>query len=360
MFANTRYLQWARRFYGKVRFDLATSGMPGPSIAELQLPTGSWLEHPAAWAQLREAIALHNDVQPAEVVPALGTSHAIWLAYAAIAGPGDDILVEEPVYEPLLRAAEGVGACINRFARDPRGRFALDPDRVVRALTPRTRIVSITNLHNPSGVRAGDEELSATARLLGMRGCYLLVDEVYAEFDELIDSAGVFRKSARKLASNVIAVSSLTKCYGLGVHRVGWLLGSPEVVARAEDVLTATCGILPLADANVGLCAFARIQQLAVRARGLLGTKRDRVRAWIASEGLEWSQPAEGLFGLVTVNGAGDLSPKLEAAVRDRGVLVAPGAFFGVPDSFRLAWTVPSSVLEEGLGHLAECLREPR
>jgi aspartate/methionine/tyrosine aminotransferase len=360
MFAPTRYLVWARRFYGKVRFDLATSGISAASIPGLEKLGNVLLDHSAAWEQQREAVARHNGVGAAEALPTLGTSHALWLAYAALAGPGDDILVEEPAYEPLLRAAEGVGARVNRFVRDPRERFAIDPDRVARALTPRTRVVAITNLHNPSGVRASDEELRATAQLLEERGSSLLVDEVYAAFDDLTDPQGVFPKSARKIAPNVVAVSSLTKCYGLGAHRIGWLLASPGVVARAEDALTATCGILPLTHAQAALAAFASIDDLAARARSLLAGKRERVRAWIEALGLEWSDPAEGLFGLVTMQGAGDLTATIESAARDRGVLVAPGAFFGVPSSFRLAWAAPSPVLEEGLGQLAECLQEAR
>ena len=60
---------------------------------------------------------------------ALGTTHAIWLAYASMISPGDEVLVEQPAYEPLVRIAEGVGARVVRFARDPRERFVLDPDR---------------------------------------------------------------------------------------------------------------------------------------------------------------------------------------------------------------------------------------
>jgi aspartate/methionine/tyrosine aminotransferase len=305
---------------------------------------------------MREAIARYNDVSPVEVVPALGTSHALWLAYATLANPGDEIVVEEPAYEPLLVAAKSVGARVVRFAREPREGFAVDPDRISRAITPRTRLVAVTNLHNPSGVRARDEDLQAAARLLDAHGGFLLVDEVYAPFDELVDSEGTFRGSARRLGPNVLAVGSLTKCYGLGPHRIGWILAPAEVAAQAEDVVTTSCGWLPLSHAHVGVHAFARLPALAERSRDLLAGKRARVAAWATERGLGWSGPAEGLFGFVTVPGAADLTPAIEAAALDREVLVAPGAFFGIPNGFRLSWSAPSATLEEGLERLSDCL----
>jgi aspartate/methionine/tyrosine aminotransferase len=357
MFAPTRYLHWARRFYGQVRFDLATSGIPTVPLAELHAGGAVAPEDPAeAWSALCRQIAAHSAVAEDEVLPALGTSHALWLACAALVAPGDEVVVEEPAYEPLLRIAEGVGARVVPAPRDPRAGFALDPERIARAMSPRTRAVVVTNLHNPSGARASTEALREVARLAEARGATLVVDEVYAAFDDFLDESGVFRGSARHLAPNVVAVSSLTKCYGLGPDRVGWLLGPKDVVVRANDALLATAGLLPRSYVNGGIAAFSRLPALARRSRALLAGKRERIGRWVASHGLTWTAPTEGLFGLVTMPGRGDLTPIIEAAVRERHVLVAPGAFFGVPEGFRIAGSIPSELLEEGLGRLAEAL----
>jgi aspartate/methionine/tyrosine aminotransferase len=360
MFGPTRYLDWARRFYGQVRFDLATSGIPAVSAAELGLPDGTAFDDVSGWQRLREAIARYNDVPPAEAIAALGTTHALWLAYASLTSPGDEILTETPGYEPLTRIAEGVGARVVTFERTAAEHFALDPDRIARAMTPRTRVVAVSNLHNPTGVRAEADALRAAARVAESHGAFLLVDEVYAPFDALVGDSGVFHGSARHLAPNVVAVSSLTKCYGLGAHRVGWLLGPAEIVARAEHATTASCGMLPLVHAHLALHAFARVATLADRTRALLAGKRMRVARWVEAQGLTWSSPSEGLFGLVGVPGAGDLTAVIERAAREREVLVAAGTFFGVPGGFRLAWSASDDALEEGLGRLAEALRVVR
>jgi aspartate/methionine/tyrosine aminotransferase len=212
-------------------------------------------------------------------------------------------------------------------------------------------------LHNPTGARATESALCEAARIAQSRGAYLLVDEVYAPFDDLVDDRGVFSGSARHLASNVVTVSSLTKCYGLGLERLGWLLGPREIVQRAEDALTATVGFLPIPHAKRGLRAFANIVELARRARAIVGSKRERVAAWTHDLGLGWSAPPAGLFGFVSVPGAPDLRPFIEHTARTRGVLLTPGVFFGAPGGFRIAWSADDALLAAGLEELGEALR---
>src|SRR5580700_7290304 len=117
MFSRTRYLEWARRHYGRVRFDLATSGAATVPLSALGLPSSDMLDDPSGWAALPEAIARYNDVPSTEAIAALGTTHALWLAYASLTSPGDEVLVESPGYEPVSRIAEGVGAKVATFVR---------------------------------------------------------------------------------------------------------------------------------------------------------------------------------------------------------------------------------------------------
>ena len=359
MFAPVRYIDWATKFYGKVDLDLASSGIPHAAWSELGVPEPA-LDDLAAYPAFREAIAVYNDVPVTDVVPALGTSGGVFLAYAATLSPGDEILVEHPGYEPLTRTAEGLGVVVRTFERRAEDGFAIVPERVAAAVTPRTRLIVVTNLPNPTGVRTADATLRELAAIAEARSAYLLVDEVYAPFDDLPDD-GVFRSSARKLAPNVIAVSSLTKCYGLGMHRIGWVLGPAEVVARAEAAVIATCGHLPLAQAARGAVALANLGKLSRRARAILDGKRDIAARWAANlPNATWSAPTSGLFGLVQLADAQDLRPRIESWATDHGILVGAGSFFGVPNGFRLSWaTLPKDRFEAGLAKLSSLLGTP-
>jgi aspartate/methionine/tyrosine aminotransferase len=358
VFTPTRYLAWAMKFYGQVPFDLATSGAPIVSWKELGLPHPD-IDDINAFESLKEAIAKYNDVSAAEVTPSMGTSNAIFLAYAALVSPGDDVLVETPGYEPLYRSAEGLGATIRTFPRRLENGFAINPDEVAALIGPRTRAIVLTTLHNPTGTRTPDATIIELAKIAEARGAYVLVDEVYAPFDALPED-GVFRTSARKLAPNVITVGSLTKCYGLGWHRIGWVLGSEEITARATTASVGTVGHLPLHHAAYGVAGFSVVGQLAKRTKATLENKREIAAAWVKSLGpsAHWSNPKEGLFGLVTLPGRGDLLEKIEANARATGCLVGAGTFFGAPESFRLSWATSNrEKFEAGLRHLEALAR---
>jgi aspartate/methionine/tyrosine aminotransferase len=352
-----RYLEWARRHYGKVPFDLASSGLAAASLADLGQPPR--LDEPDGPGRLRRAIAAFNGVPEGETAAALGTTHALWLAYTSVLQPGDDVLVESPGYEPVWSLAESAGARVARFARKLEDRFAIDVDAIGAAITPRTRIVAVTNPHNPSGVRVDEDTVRRLASVVAARGAYLLVDEVYGPLGQMEPGARVWEGSARRLSSAVIAVSSLTKSFGLGDARVGWVLGPAEVIASAEAVLLATCGYLPTQHAGFGAWALSHIEALSARAATLTKGKRERVQAWMAGRrDLDWSAPADGLFGLAVRRTPGDLLPVIEAGAVREGVLVAAGAFFGVPNGFRLSWTIDRDKLEGALERLARVLDE--
>src|SRR3954462_2563381 len=103
---------------------------------------------------LMEAIAARYGVDVGRVTTAGGTAGANFLVFAALLEPGDEVLVERPGYDPLLGAARMAGARTMRFDRSFADGFALDPDRVRAAMTPRTKVIVITTPHNPTGVAA--------------------------------------------------------------------------------------------------------------------------------------------------------------------------------------------------------------
>lgn len=354
MFPPTHYLRWATKHYGSVSFDLGRSGVDGPDRPALDVPSD--VEDFAQWGELRARIASYNGVSVEQALPTFGTTHALWTAYASLLSPSDELLVERVTYEPMHRIAEGIGAKVARFERA--AHFALDPALVARAMTDRTRVVALTNLHNPGGVRAEQAALREVARIAEGRGAYVLVDEVYAPFGSLCDAGGVWGQSACNLMPNVVAVGSLTKCYGLGAHRIGWVLGPREVIARAEDALVATLGHPPLPWMAMGVRALDRLAVFAEWSRATMAAKAARVSAWIAERPhLDWSASDEGLFGFaIDSRTRDDLTPRIERGVRDQGVIVAPGAFFGVPNAFRLAWSIDETKLDEALARLARVM----
>ena len=96
---------------------------------------------------------------------------------AALIKAGDEVLIEQPTYEPLLALARYLGADIKRFSRRFESDFSVLPAEVEQNLSPRTRLIVLTNLHNPTGVQINQETLREIGSLAKRCGARVLVDE---------------------------------------------------------------------------------------------------------------------------------------------------------------------------------------
>ena len=353
MLPRVDYLSWAIETFPHARWDLAVSGLPSISSADLGVPAN--LSDPASLRAFARKVAARYDVPEAEVVPALGTSGAVWMAAASVLPRAGDapfeVLVEEPTYEPLLRVMEGLGAIVKRVERPENEAYRLDPARVASALTDRTRLVVLASPHNPTGLVTPDEDIAEIARACAARGAYLLVDEVYRE---LVAP----RTTARRLGPNVIAVSSLTKCFGVGWARAGWALLPTELREAARAAEMHATGTLPSTSGAIGAHAMDRIDDLAARAASLAEGKRAIVDAFLSRHPeLTWTPPPpSALFGFVRAPGI-DVAAGLARALSEHGLAAVPGAFFGAPGGFRLSWaSLPKDRLAQALDLLATSL----
>ncbi|MBK8252486.1 MAG: pyridoxal phosphate-dependent aminotransferase [Polyangiaceae bacterium] len=351
MLPKIAYLSWAIETFPHAKWDLATSGLPSISAAELGQPSD--LSDPKALQTFARKVAERYGVAEKNVMPALGTSGAVWIAAAAVLGGlnGADVLVEEPTYEPLLRAFEGFGAKVRRVRRRAEDGWRLDPKRVEEALREDTKLVVMASPHNPTGVPASDEDIAAIAKVCTQRGVYLLVDEVYRE---LVAP----KTSAFGLGSNVIAVSSLTKCFGLGWARAGWVMLPDELRAGARSAEMLAAGVLPTTCGAIGAFAMDKIEALAARADVISAGKRAVVNAFMAKHPeLLWTPPPEkALFGFVYTTNV-NVTAGLARAATEHGVVAVNGAFFDEPSGFRISWaSLQPDRLEAALATLAGCL----
>ena len=357
------YMHWAK-LHAAARFNLANSGLLACATEDLEAaPADVQINGPnhLGYQPLIEAIAARYGARPEQVVTAAGTSGANFLAFAALVEPGDEVLIENPTYEPLLAALSWLGARLRRFQRRFEDGYRFDPGEVRAQLAAGAagggrgvRLVVLTNPHNPSGVFAPAAEVAEVGRLAAAAGAPLLVDEVYR------DSWGEEGPPSHlHLGSNLLATSSLTKCYGLSGLRCGWVLGPPELVERmrrVNDFMAAT-GSMP--SDSLALAAFRQLPRFMARARAILEPSRQLVRDFLAAhqEWLEAVLPAHSMMVFPRLLREDD-SQALHDRLRRRDTSIVPGRFFDHPRHFRLGFAVHSDDVAEGLRRLSETLRE--
>jgi aspartate/methionine/tyrosine aminotransferase len=341
---QSEYMHWAKN-QAPVTYALSSSEVPHfrldrlpIAIADLELDGASYHRYPP----LRRAIAEKEGVDPASVVMADGTSMANFLALAALIEPGDEVVVEFPVYEPLIAAARFLGAEVKRFERPG---FALDPAAVERALSPATKLVILTNLHNPSGAYASPEQLAA----VGALGPLVLVDEVYLD-------SGPRPGSAFHLGPNFVCTSSLTKVYGLSGLRCGWILAERDLAERMWR-LNELMGVAQAHPAERLSCfALAHLGEIAAGREERLERNRALFNAFLASRGdLDCMVMQHGITAFPRLL-SGD-PEALNALLRERfDTAIVPGKWFEMPDRFRVGVGGATEMVEEGLARLGQAL----
>lgn len=347
------YMHWAKTRSGS-RFNLATSGVPnarfadlGVTLDDLEVTTTNVYGYPP----LLEAIAKKEGAAPENVVLAAGTSMANHLALATLLEPGDAVVMERPVYDPILAAARYLGAEVRFLERRPERDYAVDPDEVAR-LAAGARLVLLTNLHNPSGALIDEATLAAVVDVARRAGARVLVDEVY--LDAVFDDTP--RSAFHLDPETVLVTNSLTKVYGLSGLRCGWILADPETARRAwrlDDVFSAS----PVhAAERVSVVAFGRLEALRARSRALLDENRRALYAFydrrpeLEAPRFAWGTTSFPRF-------VGGSVARLCEVLRERyETTVVPGAFFGFEDHFRVGLSCDPSTFAAGLERLGAAL----
>ena len=347
------YMAWAKTRRA-ARFDLAISNVLGCSIEDLPGATGALAlqgRNDDGYAPLLDAIAARYGVGLGQVTSAQGASGANFLVFAALLQPGDDVLVERPGYDPLLGAPRLLGANVVRFDRTFEDGYALDPDRVASALTPRTRLVIITSPHNPSSVVADAAALREVGRIAAARGAYVVVDEVY------LDATHAAVPTAATFGDEFIVTSSLTKSYGLAALRCGWVLSSEDValrLRRARDVVDGTGSIVA---ERLSVLAFEHLDALRTRAHALLATNRNMLQSFLATRpDLDCVEPRGGTVAFPRVRGLADTTRFAERLLVERETAIVPGRFFDASAHFRLGFSGETGTLQNGLDRLSAAL----
>jgi aspartate/methionine/tyrosine aminotransferase len=361
MFPRLDYLEWIDGRPDVAMYDLGSSALRGERDHEPEATPEplEGLDDPPTGATLEMQIAGEYGVEPEQVLVTAGATLANLLAAATAlhVGPDEDsekkrrVLVEKPAYEPLVKTPAALGAEVDRFLRGDH--YELAPERVEKATTDRTRLVTVTNRHNPSGALTDRETLSEAADIAGENGARLLVDEVYAPYVEDTVEGGFGGPTAAGL-ENAVVTSSLTKFYGLDDLRIGWLVADEAFVERARSTAYHFMGV---ADTNraLGKRALHNADHIAEQSRTLL-----RENAALLREFLDQRDDVEGFLAtgspfafLDPVNATGD---EVTEAAWEEGLLVVPGRFFGDEDRIRVSLGRTPAETEPGLDALATVL----
>lgn len=349
-------MHWAKTC-SRARYNLATSGVGSFPLRELPYDPAqleiNGSQNSYGYEPLKNAIGAKYGVDTDCIVTAEGTSMANYLAMATLLEPGDEILLEHPAYVLLLDAALYIGADVKRFARRAENGFTVDPAEIRGVLTPRTKLIVLTNLHNPSSVLTPDAVLREVIDLARSVGAKVLVDEVYLD--------AVYEDTPRTsfhLGPEVVVTNSLTKVYGASGLRCGWVLAQPDLARAMYQLNNLFASIWVHPGEVLSLAAFQHLHLLRDRARRVVEADRAALTEFLdAQTGVSAVRTAWGTttFLKLANGGADEFLTRLRAEHETSAV---PGRFFEMADHFRVGMGVDSDMFREGLRRIALALHQ--
>lgn len=287
-----------------------------------------------------------------------GATTSVSLIYRALLSSNDTVLVEQPGFDIFANCARDAGLNASYFLREA-PHFGVTIDQVLKALTPSTRMVVLSNLHNPSGVCLPNDVLADLADALRARNVFLLIDEVYRDYGGVqLQGLDVDEHA------NVIRIGSLTKTFGLNALRCGWMFASGDVQNRLSDYADRV---------DFSISKLAHCVAAEVLASGeAYDTWRDEImdaslpvaenglRNMVDKGLLEMQLPLSGCTCFPRVVGVKNTRALSRWLIARHGVVVVPGECFGMAGHIRIGFALDADLLGKGLDRLADGLLEYR
>lgn len=350
---SSPYITWAKSKH-HIAYNLGRSGVPGVPLNEIVdrpagiLETG---EHEDGWLPLMEQIAGRYAVEAEQVILVHGASMANHMVCSLLLEPGDEVLVEMPVYEPLRLLPEYFHTQVIPISRPPSRNFQPDPDEIMEKVSPQTKLLILSDLHNPSGMLLDRTLLKKIIRIAENRSFQILIDEVYLEF--------LYPKGERTsalLSPHVITTRSLTKAYGLDDLRIGWIIAEKEqatLLRRLRDLFSITTA---LPSERIAGFAISKADIMLQKTLKLLQRNMIQLDTYIqTSKHLSWECPPAGSVGFVKMI-SGDVDRFNLFLERNYETLITPGRFFGMPDYFRIGWGMAREPFDEAFHRFTDAL----
>jgi aspartate/methionine/tyrosine aminotransferase len=345
-------LDWLHANLKRAHHNLASSGVEAPNLGELGIETNPDLMTDLRNLKLEDSLAEAYGIPANEVLVCAGATLAIYLAIASFLKPGDHVLIPMPNYPPEYNVPRILGAHPHRFKMTYDQGFQLNADYFAEAITKETKLIVLTNSNNPTGLKIGKRDLEKIVQAAGTNGALVFVDETFREFAE--DPAPI----ARSLGDHVISAGSMTKFFGLGDIRVGWLFAGKQIMERIRSLNQWVSIEVSRLSYMIGIQAVEKRKLLSERTRKTTKENLSLGKEFIHKnkEYVEWIEPNGAPFGFPRINfglSSKELSTQL---IEEFRILISPGEFFESAGHFRLCLTRSPDKTSLALGALSDAL----
>ena len=293
---------------------------------------------------------------PDQVIASVGGKEGLYLAFATLLDPGDEVIVPAPYwvsYPEQVKLCGGVPVIVNAGADQD---FKITPQQLRDALTDRTRVFVFNSPSNPTGAAYSPEETEALVEVLADTDVITFSDEMY---DRLLYGGRTFKSFGEvsdHAYNHTVTFNAGSKTYSMTGWRVGYAAGPVEIIkgmAKLQSQTTsgaATFTMHALAAALDGDQACVEMMRSEFERRGqFVSDALNRIEGVICPEpgGAFYVFPdVSDTYEQIGVSGSTEWANRL---LEDAHVGVVPGSDFGDDNCVRLSFATSMENLEESL-----------
>jgi len=360
--------QWLNQYHFSAnppQFDFASSTGPHWTLAEMFsflgdderkriLETDVVYSSARGSANLRQAIAEMQGVSPDEIQVLTGASEALLILFFLAAEPGANVILPFPLFPSTAVSASLVGLEIRYYHLRRENNFRVDLDEIKKLADSKTRLLLVNSPHNPTGTTLSDSELLVIHDFAADRGITFVSDEVYHPIYHGQET------SSAAILPRATVLGSFSKALSLSGLRIGWIVERDR--ERLDQYEQArgyfTISNAPVAE-KVAVVALQNRKTILEQSKQVASANLKLLDEFFGKHENElgWVRPRGGMTAFPWLR-SGENSREFCRAIAERGVLLAPGDCFGMPEHFRLGFGVSPEGFTTGLETISTYLND--
>lgn len=355
------FFEWLLQNASKATYNLAFSNVHGLTLEDYQQYCGFsfpgdfdlGINVQSGASELIQSLCEMYGCAPENVVTTTGASEANFLVFSSFLERGDDFVIEQPGYQPMWLTPEMLGARRICWPRVFNNKFRVDAASLQNVITQKTKLVVLTNLHNPSGVLTDKNIVKKIVSVAEDHHASVLVDEIF------LDGCFTTQSSSFGLR-NVIITSSATKIYGLGGLHTGWVIAPKEVAAQCQKLKAHFTG----ASSYISEILTAHLlknsrERLIERFHRRSKINLESLRKWLDSHSdwFEWVQPDGGIICFPRFLMQCSSVELCKHLLETQNVLINPGVLFNQEGFIRISYGCDPPLFQDALDALERGFR---
>lgn len=284
---------------------------------------------------LRKEIAgLYSALKSEDLVTVAGGEEGVYVALKTLLSPGDHAVIVTPNYQSLLTISRDCGADVTEVPLRQENQWQLSPQEVQAAIRLNTKLIIVTNPHNPTGADLDLATLESLVKIARKQGCYIFSDEMY-RFAHFQDTA--IGPSVADLYERGVALSGMTKPFGLAGLRIGWLASrDPDFIRRATSrkLYTSICNSAP--SEILAIIALRAKEAVLGKNNALLRENMKELDSFFQRQCklVSWVRPQAGTVAVVELLLPFPIDSFAEELVEQTGVLIMPASVFDLAGNY--------------------------